>query len=75
MADMTAWDVAILLIAAYFAVVSLVGLMRRRRDTIVAQVQVDVASQLARQRSEKRREQNRSARAKAAPRPARGPKR
>ncbi|MHB8863329.1 MAG: hypothetical protein ACYC6N_13050 [Pirellulaceae bacterium] len=75
MADMTAWDVAILLIAAYFAVVSLVGLMRRRRDTIVAQVQVDVASQLARQRSEKRREQNRSARAKAAPRPTRGPKR
>ena len=60
MADMTAWDVAILLIAAYFAVVSLVRLMRTRRDAIVAQLQADVASQVDQERAENRRDPSRS---------------
>ena len=75
MADMTAWDVAILLIAAYCAVVSLVRLMRMRRDAIVAQLQAEVASQQDHRRAERRHDPSRSGRAKAASHSARGTKR
>ena len=66
MAEMNAWDVAILSVAAYVAVVTLVRLMRRRRDAVIAQLQTEVAAQLDRKRAEQRREQGRSARSKQA---------
>jgi hypothetical protein len=66
MAEMNAWDVAILLVAAYIAVLTLVRLMRGRRDVVVAQLQTEVAAQQERKRAERRREQSRSARAKQA---------
>ncbi|MHB8971736.1 MAG: hypothetical protein ACYC3X_01810 [Pirellulaceae bacterium] len=74
MSDMTAWDVAILLIAAYCAVVTLVRLMRTRRDAVVAQLQAEIATEQVRQRAAKRRESSRSGRAKSAPRVARNTK-
>lgn len=74
MSDMTAWDVAILLIAAYCAVVTLVRLMRTRRDAIVAQLHSEVAAQQDRQRAPKQRDLNRSGRVKSAPRVARDTK-
>jgi predicted exporter len=64
MAEMNAWDVAILLVAAYVAVLALVRLMRRRRDAVIAQLQTEVASQLVRNRADRRPEQNRPVRAK-----------
>ena len=67
MAEMNAWDVAILLVAAYVAVLSLVRLMRRRRDAVIAQLQTEVAAQLDRKRADRRREQSRSGRAKQPP--------
>ncbi|MCU0960708.1 MAG: hypothetical protein MUF48_11440 [Pirellulaceae bacterium] len=45
MADMTGWDVAILAVAAYVAVISLVRLMRARRDALVAQVRGELMAQ------------------------------
>ena len=68
MAEMNAWDVAILLVAAYIAVLTLVRLMRRRRDAVIAQLHTEVAAQQGRKRTERRREQSRSARAKQPPR-------
>ena len=67
MAEMNAWDVAILLVASYIAVIALVRLMRRRRDAAIAQLQAEVAVQLDRKRAAQRREQVRSARAKQSP--------
>ena len=75
MAEMNAWDVAILSVAAYIAVLTLVRLMRRRRDAVIAQLQTDVAAQLDRKRTERRREQSRSGRAKQPPSAPRGAKR
>jgi hypothetical protein len=75
MAEMNAWDVAILLVAAYVAVLTLVRLMRRRRDTVIAQLQTEVASQLVRQRADRPREENRPARAKQPRSTPRGTKR
>jgi hypothetical protein len=74
MSDMTAWDVAILLIAAYCAVVTLVRLMRARRDAVVAELQSEVAAQVDRQRATKPHDPSRSGRAKSTPRVARGTK-
>ena len=75
MAEMNAWDVAILLVAAYVAVLALVRLMRRRRDAVIAQLQTEVASQLLRQRADGRCEQNRPVRAKQPQSTPRGTKR
>jgi hypothetical protein len=66
MAAMDMWDVVILVVAAYIAVLTLVRLMRRRRDAVVAQLQTEVASQLEQKRAEKRREANRASRGKSA---------
>lgn len=66
MANLTAWDMGILAVAVYIAVISLVRLMRARRDVVVAQLQTEVAEQQERQRLEKRREQQRSGRNAAA---------
>lgn len=47
------WDVILLLIAAYVAVMSLVRLMRRRRDQVVAEVERQLIAQ--REKSKKKR--------------------
>lgn len=47
---LTRWDIALLAIAAYVAVMSLVRLMTRRRDELVA----DVERQLKAQRGERK---------------------
>ena len=74
MANLTAWDGAILAVAVYIAVISLVRLMRVRRDAIVAQLQTEVVAQQERQRQEKRLEQQRAGRAAASARSARNAK-
>ncbi len=45
MADMNLWDGAILVAAAYVAVMSLVRLMRARRDALVAEVRGEMLAQ------------------------------
>ncbi|NLX55540.1 MAG: hypothetical protein GXY58_10535 [Planctomycetaceae bacterium] len=67
MAQMSIGEVAILLGASYVAVLTLVRLMRRRRDAIVAELQTEVAAQLERKHIEKQREQNRKKRGKQPP--------
>jgi len=62
MADLTAWEVAILAVAAYVAIVTLVRLMRRRRDTVIAELQAEVATQQGRKRGARRREAGRTGR-------------
>lgn len=52
MADLTAWDVAILAVVAYVAVISLVRLMRARRDALVAQVRGELLAQRQRKPGE-----------------------
>jgi hypothetical protein len=74
MTNLTAWDGAILAVAVYIAVVSLVRLMRMRRDAIVAQLQTEVAEQRERQRLEKRLEQQQAGRNAASARAARNAK-
>ncbi len=74
MAQMSIGEVAILLGASYVAILTLVRLMRRRRDAMVAQLQTEVAAQLDRKRTEKRREQNRKGRGKQPPNAAQGAK-
>jgi hypothetical protein len=74
MTNLTAWDGAILAVAVYIAVVSLVRLMRVRRDAIVAQLQTEVAEQRERQRLEKRLEQQQAGRNAASARAARNAK-
>jgi hypothetical protein len=74
MTNLTAWDGAILAVAVYIAVVSLVRLMRVRRDAIVAQLQTEVAEQRERQRLEKRLEQQQAGRNAATARAARNAK-
>jgi hypothetical protein len=71
MANLTAWDVGILAVAVYIAVISLVRLMRTRRDAVVAQLQAEVSEQQERQRLEKRREQQRAGRNAASARAGR----
>ena len=64
MAEMNAWDVVILAVAAYVGILALVRLMRRRRDAVIAELQTEVSSQLERKRAERRREAGRSGRSK-----------
>jgi hypothetical protein len=50
MADIQAWDVAILVVAAYVALSALIRLMRQRREVMVSQLRAEVATQLERKR-------------------------
>lgn len=74
MANLTAWDVAIFVVAVYIAVVSLVRLMRARRDAIVGQLHAEVTEQQERQRADKRREPQQARRAAPAARATHGSK-
>ena len=55
-------DVAILLIAGYFAIVLLVRLMRNRRDELVRELQHEVMLEQFRKKAERRRERKRQIR-------------
>ncbi len=52
MGNLSGWDVAILGVAAYVAIVTLVRLMRQRRDEEVARLQVRVAQEQRRKRAD-----------------------
>jgi len=52
---MTRWDILLLVVAAYVAVMSLVRLMKQRRDVLIADVQRQMA---AHRRAKKRRRQS-----------------
>ncbi len=52
MGNLSGWDVAILGVAAYVAIVTLVRLMRQRRDEEVARLQVRVAHAQRRKRAD-----------------------
>ena len=58
MMDLDGWSVAIALAAVYVAIVSLVGLMRRRRDALIEdllqQVEIERLRRKARQREQER---------------------
>ena len=54
MMTLQGWDVAILVIAAYISVVTLVRLMRARRDELIAQFQSQVGSEQRRKRGQNR---------------------
>lgn len=45
MAGLTGWDIVILAVVAYVAVMSLVRLMRARRDALLAQFRAEMAAQ------------------------------
>jgi hypothetical protein len=55
MAKMSLWDVAVLLVAAYLSIVTLVRLMRFRRDQLIAKLQAEVAAEQKRKRDRERR--------------------
>ena len=63
MADLSVWDVAILVAAAYLSIVTLVRLMRHRRDQVIAGLQSEVAAEQRRQRTLARRERQQQVRA------------
>jgi len=61
------WDVALLAIVGYMAVVTLVRLMARDRDRLVSQLEHEAAVERHRQRAEaKQREQQEGRRRRAA---------
>jgi hypothetical protein len=55
---MSRTDIALLLIAAYIAVMTLVRLMKARRDTLVADVQRQVVARRSKKRSVKAEEKS-----------------
>ena len=56
LAILTEWDVAILLLAGYLAIVLLVRLMRKRRDELVRELQHEVTLEQLKQKAERRRQ-------------------
>ncbi len=52
---MDGWDLALLAVAGYVAVITLVRLMRRRRDTMLQQFREQVEAERKRKRDEARR--------------------
>ncbi len=65
MGSMDGWDVALLVVAGYVAVVTLVRLMVRRRDQMLDEFRRDVAKEKARRELDQRKQQQ-SERGKAA---------
>lgn len=58
MAEINGWNLAVLVIAAYLAIVTLIRLMRRRRDEVVVELQKQVETEqqrVAQQNSRSRR--------------------
>jgi hypothetical protein len=64
MSNLSGWDVAILVVAAYISVISLVRLMRARRDEVVANYQIQIAEEQQRQKVERLRQKRKQARAR-----------
>jgi hypothetical protein len=56
LAFLNGWDVAILLLAGYLAIVLLVRLMRKRRDELVRELQQEVTLEQFKQKAERRRQ-------------------
>ncbi len=54
MLGLSGWDVAVLAIAAYLSIVTLVRLMQHRRDQVVARLKTQVAAERARKAAEER---------------------
>lgn len=65
MGEFSGWNLAVLLIAAYVAIVTLVGLMRRRRDEVISDLRDQVDRE--RKRAAKRKSQSRTSAVPAAP--------
>ena len=61
MDNLSGWDIAILVIAAYVAIVTLVRLMRHRRDTEVARLQAQVALEQRRKRAAEQQQRQQEA--------------
>lgn len=55
------WDIALLLITGYIAVMTLVRLMARRRDQNVAEVEKQMTALQEREKQKKRSSKNRDA--------------
>jgi hypothetical protein len=62
MAGMSGWDWALLVIAAYISTVSLVRLLRHRRDEVLSQLRQQIALERKRKRAAARRERQRRVR-------------
>jgi hypothetical protein len=56
LAFLNGWDVAILLLAGYLAIILLVRLMRQRRDELVRELQKEVTLEQLKQKAERRRQ-------------------
>ena len=64
MSNLSFWDCAILAIAGYIAITSLVRLMRTRRDEVFTEYQTLVAVEQQRKREQERQQRKQVARAK-----------
>ncbi len=63
---MSNWDLILLVVAGYIAVVSLVKLMRRRRDDVYRELEAEVERERERKSREEREARRRERREKAA---------
>jgi hypothetical protein len=61
MADFSGWDMAILGVAVYVAIMTLVRLMRRRHDEEVARLQIRVALEQRRKRTAEKQQRKQRA--------------
>lgn len=59
---MDAWDIALLVAAGYVAVVTLVRLMRARRDTVIDELVAEAEEEQERKKQKERRERRRQLR-------------
>ncbi len=62
MPNLSGWDIAIMVAATYISIVTLVRLMRRRRDEVVAQLHMQIETAKQRKRAEERDEKRRQTR-------------
>ena len=63
MGNMDGWDVALLVVAGYVAIVTLVRLMIRRREQMLAKFRREVEKEKARREAEPRSQESRRQRA------------
>lgn len=62
MSHMNGWDWALLVTGGYLALVTLVRLMRRRRDAVLEEISVQAAAEKRRQQAEKKKQEQRKMR-------------
>ena len=65
MLGLDTWDIVLLVIASYVAIVTLVRLMRQRRDELLAKLRSDFNTEKARLEAEKRHAERKAKQAKA----------